>query len=343
MRTLTANAPAKKRRARAQVAPPVDGEVESVGVRPTAPAMTFRYSGHGTFPCRYTWLPKVVRHLLERPNLFVDEDDAMTRLGVGKNMVRAIKFWAESADVIAQVSSRGGAYAVTDFGRSVFGPDGHDEYLENILTLWLIHWNLSTRQREAPFAWYYLLNHWHRPDFTKPEVLAAFEQETRREDRPLSAVTLEQHCSIFIRSYAAPHGGKQLEDALDCPLNELGLLEEVGERPDPDTGRRDPIYAFRVEDKSDVSPALFNYCLHDFWSRRHPNERTLAVRQVAGGIGSPGQVFKLSESAVRERFETIDRDSLGVFHYQESASIQQIIRRSTPSHSSLIRRIYGGR
>lgn len=312
-------------------------------VQASAPPVTFRYSGHGTFPCRYTWLPKVVRQLLTNPKLFEDEDEAMTRLGVGKNMVRAIKFWAESAGVISQISSRGNAYEVTDFGRRVFGPEGFDEYLEDIQTLWLIHWNLSTRIREAPFAWYYLINHWHRSDFTKPDVLAAFEQETRREDRLLSAVTLDEHCSIFIRCYVRPKGGKQAEDTLDCPLNELGLLEEVGERSDADSGRREPIYAFRIEDKSDLSPALFTYCLNDFWSLRHNSERTLAARQIAGGIGSPGQVFKLPEHTVRERLETIGRDSTGVFDYQESVSIQQVIRRSVPTSDSLLRRIYGVR
>src|SRR5262249_53912546 len=140
----------------------------------------------------------------------------------------------------------------------------------------------------------------------------------------------------------APRGGKQAEDTLDCPLNELGLLEEVGERPGNETGHREPIYAFRVEEKIDVSPALFTYCLHDFWSIRHPHEKTLSAHQVAGGIGSPGQVFKLPEHSVRERLETIARDSGGVFHYQESASVQQVVRHSAPSYESLIRRIYGG-
>lgn len=334
--------PASKLQAGRQSPASADTDRESTGVHPAAPPVSFRYSGHGTFPCRYTWLPKVVRHLLDRPTLFDDEDDAMTRLGVGKNMVRAIKFWAESAGVISQASARGGVYEVTALGRIVFGPGGHDEFLENVQTLWLLHWNLSTRVREAPFAWYYLLNHWHRSDFTKAELLSAFEQETRREDRPLSAVTLEEHCSIFIRTYVAPRGGRQPEDALDCPLNELGLIEEVGERPDAESGRREPIYGFRVEDKRDISPELFAYCLHDFWSSRHPSEKTLSMRQVVGGIGSPGQIFKLPEHAVRERLETIGRDSGGVFQYLESASIQQVVRHSVPSLESLVRRIYRG-
>src|SRR2546422_2751919 len=44
----------------------------------------FRFSGHDTFPCRYTWLPKAVQHLRRNNDLFADEDDAMVQLGVGK-------------------------------------------------------------------------------------------------------------------------------------------------------------------------------------------------------------------------------------------------------------------
>ena len=54
--------------------------------------MKYKYSGHGTFPCRYAWLPKAVLALKANPNLFSDVDEAMVELGVGKQMVRAIRF-----------------------------------------------------------------------------------------------------------------------------------------------------------------------------------------------------------------------------------------------------------
>src|SRR4051812_40847827 len=61
--------------------------------------MTYRISGHETFSFRYTWLPKAVRGLLTNPKLFTDEDEAMVVLGVGKNMVRSIRFWAQASGV----------------------------------------------------------------------------------------------------------------------------------------------------------------------------------------------------------------------------------------------------
>jgi hypothetical protein len=103
-------------------------------------AASFRFSGHETFPCRYTWLPKAVRNLSKDPALFSDEDGAMVSLGVGKNMVRAIRFWADAASVVSANKTRGEGLDVSPFGQKVFGKGGHDEFLEDIKTLWLIHW-----------------------------------------------------------------------------------------------------------------------------------------------------------------------------------------------------------
>src|SRR5690349_12873285 len=99
-------------------------------------AQPFRLSGHQTFPCRYAWLPKAVRCLDAEPNLFSDEDNAMVRLGVGKNMVAAIRFWAESA----QVFEVKGGLKVSESWGSVLRDGGFDPYLERVQTLWLIHW-----------------------------------------------------------------------------------------------------------------------------------------------------------------------------------------------------------
>ena len=57
---------------------------------PDAPALNF--SGHETFPFRYTWLPKGIQAILKDEHIF-QRDDAMAQLGVGKNMVSAIRYW----------------------------------------------------------------------------------------------------------------------------------------------------------------------------------------------------------------------------------------------------------
>jgi hypothetical protein len=305
--------------------------------------MNYRFSGHETFPCRYTWLPKAVIGIRKNPRVFSDteEDNAMVALGVGKNMVRAIRFWADAAEVAVPDTKENGL-AISEFGKTIFGPRGRDEFLEDIRTLWLIHWKFSTNVEQPLFAWHYLLNFWHRPDFTRSEILAAFTPEAQRVGKKLSPVTLENHFTTFLHTYIPTRGkkGEVMEDNLDCPLVELELIQEVGERAHADSNRRETIYAFRIEEKPEISPELFIYCLDDFWTKYHPTEKTLNFREVAVGEGSPGQVFKLPEKDIRERLEMIEMNSHGAFVYQESSAMQQVIRQNPRTPRDLLNHIY---
>ncbi len=298
----------------------------------------FRFSGHETFPCRYAWLPKAFRVLNNDANAFADAEQAMVQMGVGKNMFQAIRFWVQVIDIAKPIQE--GGYGITDFGRALLGD--HDPYLEDIRTLWLIHWKISTHKEKPLFAWDYLLYNWHYPEFSRSEVLQAFHKEAIRLGRDLSSVTLAQHFDIFLHTYVptrSPKGNIQ-EDNLDCPLVELELIDKVGERVLDKTGKRESIYAYRFEEKPEITPELFIYCLNDFWEKYHANERTLTFRSIALGRGGPGQVFKLPEWDIRHRLDSINVDSDGIFSYQESTILQQITREDTPDQENLLAAIY---
>jgi hypothetical protein len=288
--------------------------------------MTHKFSGHETFPCRYAWLPKAFSALNQDPKIFSDEEQAMVLLGVGKNMVKAIRFWVQVTG-IAKPCVEGGGYEPTDFGRAILGNDGHDPFLEDKRTLWLIHWNISTLPDDPLFAWDYLLNRWQQPEISRTEILRIFEQEAMAMERRLSPVTLAQHFDTFLHTYVPTRSrkGDIQEDNLDCPLVELELIQKVGER-DMGSGRREPLYAFRRESKPDITPPLFIYCLQDFWSKWRNTEKTLTFRDVAIAYNSPGQIFKLPEWDIRERLDAMGAKSEEAFHYHESAAQQHISR-----------------
>ena len=92
-----------------------------------------RFSGHESFVCRYAWLPKAYRALAENPAMFGDVEQAMVSLGVGKNMVRSIRFWVEVMGVA--IPQRDRTLVPSTFGESVFDDDGFDPYLEDVRTL----------------------------------------------------------------------------------------------------------------------------------------------------------------------------------------------------------------
>lgn len=300
--------------------------------------MRFRYSGHETFPCRYAWLPKAFSAIDANHDAFADEEKAMIRLGVGKNMVRAIRFWMIEMSV-AQKHADGG-YEPSNFGKAVFNrKKGIDPFLQDIRTLWLLHWKLSTHSVDEPlFAWDFLISQWQSPEISRSSVLQAFRRIADKEARPPSDVTLEQHFDTFLHSYVPTRSrkGEIQEDNLDCPLVELEFIDLVGERRIDGTGKREPIYAFRLEDKPDITPELFAYALDDYWTKRRSTERTLTFKDVAFGHGGPGQVFKLPEWAVRQRLEVISSDSTGPFRYVESATQQQVSRRERVATPSIV-------
>jgi hypothetical protein len=195
----------------------------------TAAPPPYRISGHESFPCRYTWLPKAVRGLEGNPRLFSDEDQAMVDLGLGKNMVRSARFWAQAAGMVAPVS-RSAGHKPTDLGLALLSQGGRDPFLEDIRTLWLIHWKLSTNVQSPLLAWDYLLNRWQEPDLVPSAALRALEKEVAAQDADLSPVTLEQHLETFLHTYVPTRGrkGEVMEDNLDSPLVELDLIVKVG-------------------------------------------------------------------------------------------------------------------
>lgn len=263
----------------------------------------------------------------------------MVRLGVGKNMVRSIRFWVETMGVAEPGRNR--TLEPTHFGKAVFSDRGFDPFLEDIRTLWLLHWNVATRPVGALFAWSYLFHRWPYVELTRSEALDAFVRESQRRNRSHSEVTLGQHLDVFIHTYVPRGGnGRPTEESLDCPLAELELLQVVGERRVDDSGRRETVYAFRREAKPDITNALFEYCLNDYWEKRHEGEATLTYRDVAFSPGSIGQTFKLPEDDIRARldmFATSDSDL--PFSYQPSA-VQGLVFRRDEIERDFLESIY---
>ena len=109
--------------------------------------MKAKFTGHDTFPLRYGWLYKAVNYLNLGGKLQTSNEEktreAIVDLGVGKNMVNAIRYWSESSSVV-NVNSVD--QIVSDNGIYLFGSKntiGKDPYLEQIGSIWLIHFWLN--------------------------------------------------------------------------------------------------------------------------------------------------------------------------------------------------------
>jgi hypothetical protein len=279
------------------------------------------FSGHESFPLRYGWLKKCVDAVAEDATFFA-RDDAMVALGVGKNMVRAIRHWALTARVVepdldAEASRGGRALRVSTLGALIFGPEGVDPYFEDIRTLWLVHWLIATHPERAA-TWRWAFGEWGRQDFSRDELLRDLQAQAL--SARATPATLSRDADVFLRTYLPARATRAVpvEDTLDSPLVELRLLRE-----DP-AGQR---YEFVRGPKPSLDSDTFGFALLEFWERAAGERDTLGVDELLARPGAPGRVFRLDPGSLAERLEGAERWSRGAVLYDDTAGLRQLLRK----------------
>jgi len=161
----------------------------------------YRFSGHQTFALRIAWIPKVVEAISRGEDPLTDPDVGIVSLGLGKNMVEALKTWVGAYQVAFKENNQWELTAIADL---IFGAGNLDPCLDDITSAWVLHWQISTN-RIAPFwAWECLFNRWPATEFTASEVLSRFREKADESPRPASTITLKQHWEVFLHTYQPP-------------------------------------------------------------------------------------------------------------------------------------------
>ena len=306
---------------------------------PTLPEkINFFFSGHQAFPFRYTWLKKgvdAVNVVRGHPTIFTD-DSATITLGVGKNMVRSIHHWCQVTGLIegdgVDLNNRR-RFVPTDFGNSIFADDGFDPYLEDVATLWLIHWQLATNINRAT-TWFWAFSVFSQNEFRKDtfisELINWAEKSTRNR---ISENSIKRDVDCFLRTYVPSRLTKNtiMEDTFDCPLVELDLISNS---PDGNT------YRFHRGPKPSLPIEIFAAALSEFWDTRFSENNTLTFANIAYLEKSPGRIFQLDEDTLVEYLDRLDNLTKGALRYDETAGMKQVFRDRKIASTKLLYRYY---
>lgn len=280
-------------------------------------ASQYQFSGHETFPFRYPWLKKGFDAVLADAGVFV-RDDAITTLGVGKNMVRAIRHWCLAAGVLEE--SEQSRLRPSPFGRALLADNGLDPYLEDPATLWLLHWQIATNRYRCT-TWFWTFSHFHEPEFTREALTSALLRWTQTlPGKQVAESSLKRDVEVFLRTYAPSRQsrGDMAEDSLDCPLVDLGLLVQPG---------GGQAFRFNRGRQQTLPDGVLLYASLAFWEATAPQAGTLAIADLARQPASPGRVFKIDESSLVERLEGVERLTDGAISFGETAGLRQLYRR----------------
>lgn len=293
------------------------------------------FSGHETFPFRYTWLKKGVDAVRGNPTIFTD-DSATIALGVGKNMVRSIHHWCQVTGLIEGDdvdSNNRRRFAPTTRGDSIFADGGFDPYLEDAATLWLIHWQLLTNANRAT-TWFWAFSIFSKNEFSKDtfndELIEWAERNTRNR---ISENSIKRDVDCFLRTYVPSRLTKNtiVEDTFDCPLVELNLISDLS---DGNT------YRFHRGPKPSLPIEIFVAALSEFWDARFSGNNTLAFAKVAYSESSPGRIFLLDEDTLVEYLDGLDNLTAGALRYDETTGIKQVHRNREIDQMELLNQYY---
>lgn len=254
-----------------------------------------RFGGHQTFPIREGWLFKGLRLAFEDPERFADPDLA-DWLGVGKNMAKAICHWLLATGLTQkdpEFGARSKVQKPTPFGETIWDKD---RYFLRPGTWWAIHVQLLHRPDHA-FSWHWFFNHFSSSRFERPVCAEALRRHlSATGQRMPSSRTLDRDINCLLRSYAVsvPREQGDPEDALECPLSELGLLLH---------SKQSGFFHLSRELKPIPFP-VFGFALsraREFLgARAEEGTVDLSLGDLTHGPNAPGRVFALTAEATYE-------------------------------------------
>ncbi|MCY4280542.1 MAG: DUF4007 family protein [Acidimicrobiaceae bacterium] len=255
-------------------------------------AATHSFARHETFHPRYGWFRKAYAVAAADPYAF-GRPDAPVVIGVGKNMVRAIRFWGLAAKLITEdprsSNHRAPEVVPTRRGHALFGEQGWDPYMEDPGTLWLLHWLLLAPPSRLP-VWWLAFNELNAVEFSDADLAAAVaaQLEAVADWTPPAESSVWKDISALLRTYAPAERSRRgsIDDLLDCPMRELNLLGRS-----PATG----LHRFTLGPKPTLPSEIVAHAVLDYIDRAGSGGRTVTLGRLAHEPASPGRAFKLND------------------------------------------------
>jgi len=282
------------------------------------------FSGHESFHCRNLWLKKGYEFISNGKSFI--SNDAVTDLGVGKNMVSSISYWMKSFGLIKNQNK---LTTIADF---IFGKDGVDPYLENPATLWLLHYHLIKENNASIYSLVFNEFRKKRIEFNKLHLLNFIKAKCEETRSNFANSTVMRDISVFLRNYVKPtNTNKNLEDYFSGIFIELNLVEQLFKYNERE------IEWFKIENKEreDLPAEILLYCILD--NEHYSNSITLD--EILHGYNSIGSVFALTAKGVIDKIEYLVNKNNKI-RFTDDAGIKLLQFKTKPNKWSVLKNYY---
>lgn len=249
------------------------------------------FSGHDTFICKQPWLKKGYDFIVNGHSF--SNESAVIELGVGKNMVSSIKYWLKSFGIIDDKET------VTDFAKYVFDDNGKDPYIEDIGTIWLLHYNLVKTKKASIYNLIFNEFIKERTEYPKENVYKFIMRICEESNFKISEKTLTTDLNVFIRNYFNKGSVTNSYEEMAGVLSEINLINYTTFRGIDE--KISEIIIFNKEGKEDIPEHIILFAILDYINNRN----SVNISELTRRDNSPGKIFLLNSDYLIEKIDLL--------------------------------------
>ncbi len=250
-----------------------------------------RFSGHETFICKQLW-PKKGYDFITDENNFSD-NNAVVKLGVGKNMVLSIRFWLKALGIIDANENTSG------FANLIFDNEGYDPFIEDIGTVWLLHYYLISEGHASIYSLVYNSFLKGKTEYTKNGMQNYLDRlYFDTNGSKITPKTLQSDISVFFRNYLLPDKGvKNIEDDYSGLFYDLQLINKYSRINHEDI--KEEYYTMNREERNFLPVEIFLYAI----LRNKDYGNSISLNELVGERNSVGNIFLLNREGIYKKVE----------------------------------------
>lgn len=260
----------------------------------------YTFSGHESFTCKSLWLKKGYDFI--RDNKTFNSLDSVVELGVGKNMVASIRYWMRAFGLTENDKPNTIADYLFDSNH------GKDPYIEDLGTLWLLHFFLVSKCEATLYNMLFTKLQRERKVFDRQHVLNLVKRMMTENGKQgqYNENTVKKDIGTLLLNYVLPQKAKALDD-YTALLIDLDLI-----RSDAD-GKS---YQFNIEGKRQIPWQIFLYAIIKAKGR----DMTVSYDTLQ----ELGLMFCMNDMEVIEMCKAIVEHHKDTIAYSDVAGIRQL-------------------
>ncbi len=270
------------------------------------------FSGHDTFQCRPLWLKKGFDFVKSGKSF--SSENAVVDLGVGKNMVGAIRYWLRAFDLLQEDE-------LSLLAELLFDDEiGYDPYLEDEATPWLLHYHLV--KRGFATSYHFIFNELRKEKIEFSEdFFINFVKRKSESSLPFlfNANTVKSDFEVFQKLYIGSEATKDREEIISGLLTEIRLVQPL-DRPE-----KKRFFQIEETEREELPAEILLYAVLD-------NENygmSVNFESLMSGYNSPGSIFAINRTGMLQKIEILTRE-FDFLVFKDDAGIRELQFREKP-------------